>query len=221
MEKGSKETVLIKINEDVIRMMNLVIETLNTAMESFFKIDKTLAEKTIDDDQAINDLENKIEYDGLACLALFQPAAIDLRFVVGVLKMITDIERIGDLAVDIAQAAVKMDNMDEEIIIENLRNIYKHAMEMLQFATDAFILNDIEKAKKVIQMDDLLDEMAHTLFKESLIKMCSEGKKIHHLIQYLLVSRHLERVGDHSTNIAEYTIFIYGGLNVKHHHKID
>lgn len=221
MEKRSKEAVLMRINEDVVGMMNSVIEALNASMESFFTVDKDIAGKIIHDDQEINDLENRIEYDGLACLALFQPEAIDLRFVVGVLKMITDIERIGDLAVDIAQATIKMDSLQEEIIIENLRSIFRQSMEMLQMATDAFILKDIEKAKKVIKMDDLLDEMTQTLFKESLIKMCSEGSKIHYLIQYLLVSRHLERIGDHSTNIAEYSIFIYGGLNIKHHHKFD
>jgi len=107
------------------------------------------------------------------------------------------------------------------MIEENLRSIYRHTQEMFQLAVDAFTSKDIEKAKRVIKMDDLLDEMTHTIFKETLVKMCRESKQIQYFIQYLLVSRHLERIGDHTTNLAEHTIFIYGGLNIKHHHKID
>jgi len=114
-----------------------------------------------------------------------------------------------------------MESFEEEMIEENLRSIYRHTQEMFQLAVDAFTSKDIEKAKRVIKMDDLLDEMNHTIFKETLVKMCRESKQIQYFIQYLLVSRHLERIGDHTTNLAEHTIFIYGGLNIKHHHKID
>lgn len=221
MNKYGKEAILIRLNQDVLHMINTVNEALNEAMESFFINDKEKAAQVIHQDDAINEMENSIEYDGLACLALFQPEAIDLRFVVGVLKMITDIERIGDLAVNIAEATIKMESFEEEMIEENLRSIYRHTQEMFQLAVDAFTSKDIEKAKRVIKMDDLLDEMTHTIFKETLVKMCRESKQIQYFIQYLLVSRHLERIGDHTTNLAEHTIFIYGGLNIKHHHKID
>lgn len=221
MNKYGKEAILIRLNQDVLHMINTVNEALNEAMDSFFTNDKEKAVQVIQHDDAINEMENSIEYDGLACLALFQPEAIDLRFVVGVLKMITDIERIGDLAVNIGEATVKMESFEEEMIEENLRSIYRHTQEMFQLAVDAFTSKDIEKAKRVIKMDNLLDEMNHTIFKETLVKMCRESKQIQYFIQYLLVSRHLERIGDHTTNLAEDTIFIYGGLNIKHHHKID
>lgn len=221
MEKYGKEAVLVKLNHDVVHMLTKVIEVIHEATEAFFTNNKQVANYIIENDIEINQMENRIEMDGLSCLALYQPEAIDLRFVVGILKMITDIERIGDLAVNIAQATINMEHFEEEILLEDLHGLVRHTHEMLEKALNAFNAKDIEQAKSVLKMDDLLDGLTQTIFKESLIRMCGDPKQVKHYIQYLLISRHLERIGDHTTNIAEHTIFIYGGVNVKHFHAKD
>jgi len=221
MEKLGKEAILLNLNQDVMQMLNLAIESIYQSMEAFLGNDKEKARKVIVEDIRINELENKIEQEGLACLALYQPEAKDLRYVVGVLKMITDIERIGDLAANISQATLEINHHEDEIVKEDLQSLYRQTIEMVQLALDAFLTKDIIKAKSVLKVDDLIDEITNTIFKETMIKMCGQSQHIKHYIQNLLVSRHLERIGDHTTNIAEHTIFIYGGVNVKHIHAED
>lgn len=180
------------------------------------KKDSDLAQKIIDNDINIDHAEVEIEEDCLKILALHQPVAIDLRFIVTVLKINNDLERIGDLAVNIAERAIFLTGQPKVNISIDLVDMAHNAQAMLKESLDALINHDAELAHKVCAGDDIVDQMNRQMYLKVQEAILKNPAQISSLIHLLSASRHLERVADHTTNIAEDVIYMTEGQIVRH-----
>jgi phosphate transport system protein len=175
-----------------------------------------LLEKVLTGDAAINQLHIEIDDRAFKLLALQQPMAVDLRAIVAALKINSDLERVGDLAVNIAEAAqryLQHPPVKELIDIPRMALI---AQEMLRDALDAYVRRDITLAQRVLTRDDELDLLKSLVFRELLGYMVKDQSTIKASLDLILISRHLERTGDHATNIAEDVIFMVSAQDVRH-----
>jgi len=193
------------------------VETsVRDATLSIEKRDSELAQKIIDDDVNIDNTEVEIEEDCLKILALHQPVAVDLRFIVAVLKINNDLERIGDLAVNIAERAVFLAGQPKVNISIDLVEMAHNAQSMLKKSIDALINHDAELAHKVCVSDDIVDHMNRQMYLKVQEAILKNPEQITPLIHLLSASRHLERIADHTTNIAEDVIYMIEGRIVRH-----
>ena len=193
------------------------IETsVRDATLSIEKRDSKLAQKIIDDDINIDHTEVEIEEDCLKVLALHQPVAIDLRFIVAVLKINNDLERIGDLAVNVAERAVFLATQPKIDISSDLLDMANNAQSMLKNSLDALIKHDAELAHKVCASDDIVDQMNRQMYLKVQEAIIKNPEQISSLIHLLSASRHLERIADHTTNIAEDVIYMVEGQIIRH-----
>jgi len=193
-----------------------VESSVREATLSIEKRDGKLAQKIIDDDIIIDNIEVEIEEDCLKILALHQPVAIDLRFIVAVLKINNDLERIGDLAVNIAERAVFLAGQPKVNISIDLVDMAHNAQSMLKKSLDALVNRDAELAHKVCANDDIVDQMNRQMYLKVQEAILENPKQISSLIHLLSASRHLERIADHTTNIAEDVIYMIEGQIVRH-----
>ncbi len=178
--------------------------------------DAVLAQKVIDNDIEIDNTEVEVEEDCLKILALYQPVAIDLRFIVAVLKINNDLERIGDLAVNVAERASFLANHAKVNISSDLLSMAQVAQEMLKESLDALINHDAELAHKVCISDDVVDQMNRQTYLKVQDAIVKNPEQISTLIHLLSASRHLERIADHTTNIAEDVIYMVEGEIIRH-----
>ena len=178
--------------------------------------DADLAQKVIDDDIEIDNTEVEVEEDCLKILALHQPVAIDLRFIVAVLKINNDLERIGDLAVNVAERAVFLASQTKVNISSDLLDMAQSAKSMLKESLDALINHDAELAHKVCASDDIVDEMNRQMYLKVQEAIVKNPEQISTLTHLLSSSRHLERIADHTTNIAEDVIYMIEGQIIRH-----
>lgn len=193
------------------------VETsVRDATLSIEKRDDELAQKIINDDINIDQTEVEIEEYCLKILALHQPVAIDLRFIVAVLKINNDLERIGDLAVNIAERAVFLASQPKVNISIDLVEMAYNAQSMLKKSLDALINHNAELADKVCASDDIVDQMNRQMYLKVQEAIVENPKQISSLIHLLSASRHLERIADHATNIAEDVIYMVKGEIIRH-----
>jgi phosphate transport system protein len=169
------------------------------------------------DDEGIDRMEVAIEEQAVALLALQQPVAVDLRFLIAALKINNDLERIGDHAVNIAEGAERLAANKQLRPFVDLQYMSEVAMSMLKDSLDAFVNRDAELARKVIKRDDILDEKNISIIRELLTYMAEHHNLITYGLELISISKNLERVGDLATNICEDTIFIAEARWVKHH----
>jgi phosphate transport system protein len=179
-------------------------------------MDTTKAASVIASDEEIDRMENSNEELAIQLLALQQPVAIDLRFLVGALKINNDLERIGDHAVNIAEGAERLAGHQPFKPFIDIPYMAEVAMSMLKQALDSFVNRDVELAKKVIKRDDILDEKNISVIRELLTYMAEYPTLITYCLELISISKNLERVGDLATNIAEDTIYIAEAKLVKH-----
>ena len=168
-------------------------------------------------DEPINELHIEVDRRAFQLLALHQPMAVDLRAIVAALKINTDLERVGDLAVNIAEAARRYlahPPVKQLIDIPRMGDI---AQRMLRDALDAFVRRDMTLAQHVLDEDDKLDALKSQIFRELLAFMVRDQTTVEPALDLILISRHLERIGDHATNIAEDVIFMVSARDVRHH----
>jgi phosphate transport system protein len=197
--------------------LGAIIETaVRDATLSIEKRDANLAQKVIDNDINIDHTEVEIEEDCLKILALHQPVAIDLRFIVAVLKINNDLERIGDLAVNIAERAVFIAGQPKVNISIDLVDMAHNAQSMLKKSLDALINLDVELAHEVCASDDIVDGMNRQMYLKVQEAILKNPEQISSLVHLLSASRHLERIADHTTNIAEDVIYMIDGQIVRH-----
>jgi phosphate transport system protein len=205
------------LKQQLIDMAMAVEEAIASAIEALIKREDRIADQVMKRDERINRMEIDIDEICLRLLALQQPMAIDLRFVTSAMKLNNDLERIGDHAVNIAQLAKALNHRDPLKPFINIPRMAEIAQRMVKQSIDSFINADVTLAKKVCEQDDEVDLFDDQLFRELITYMFSDPKNIPRALNYVLVSKNLERIADLSTNIAEEVIFIYHAKNIKHH----
>ena len=208
---------LEQLKRRLLEMGGLAEEQVRVAIKALVDRDETLIERGITGDGPVNAMHIEIDDRCFTLLALFQPMAADLRAIVAAVKINTDLERVGDLAVNIAEAAeryIERPPVKKLIDIPRMAGI---AQRMLRDALDAFVRRDVDLAQHVLDEDDTLDELKTQIFRELLTYMLQDPTTIEPALDLILISRHLERIGDHATNIAEDVIFIVSARDVRHH----
>jgi len=206
------------LRRQLIGMGAEVENQIRLAIEALVQADGAKARRVIADDRKVDELEVKNEEDTIHLLATQQPVASDLRLLVAGLKINSDLERIGDHAVNIAEAAERMSHVRPFKPWIDIPYMAEIAQEMLRDSLDAFVRRDSGLALEVCRRDDLLDEKNKSLIRELLTYMAENPALISTCIEIMGISKNLERVGDLSTNIAEETIYVAEGQNIKHGH---
>jgi phosphate transport system protein len=207
---------LEQVRRQLIFMGGEVEKQIRSAVDAVMETSVDKAREVINRDREIDDLENKIEDATIHLFALQQPVAVDLRFLIGVLKINNDLERIGDHAVNVAEGAERLAQLRNGKMNVDLRYMADHAMTMLSDALASFINRDPALARDVIKRDDILDQRNESLIRELLTYMAETPAMISRGLELISISKNLERVGDLATNIAEDTIFIAEARLVKH-----
>jgi phosphate transport system protein len=208
---------LEQLKARLLEMGGLAEDRLRLAVRGLVERDLALVERVLVSDGAINQLHIEIDDRCFKLLALHQPMAVDLRAIVSAVKINTDLERVGDLAVNIAEAAgryLEHPPVKELIDIPRMADI---AQGMLRDALDAYVRRDMALAQDVLNRDDELDLLKTMVFRELLTHMLRDPSTIEPSLDLVLISRHLERVGDHATNVAEDVIFMVSAKDVRHH----
>ena len=208
---------LEKLKENLLKMAALVEEAISNSVQSLVKRDTDLANKTFDGEDRINRMENEIEDMCLKLLALRQPMAVDLRFITSAMKIITDLERMGDQAVNIAERAVSLNQEPQLKPYIDIPRMAEIVQSMVRDVLDSFVKRDSKLARSVCARDDLVDGLNQQVFRELLTFMISEPTTIQRAVHLMIVCRCLERIADHATNIAEDVIFVVDAKVIKHH----
>lgn len=208
---------LAALKERLLTMGGLAEERLQAAVRALVERDERGLDAVADGDEPINHLHIEIDSQAFTLLALYQPMAIDLRAIVAAIKIDNDLERVGDLAVNIAEAALRYLRHPPVKALIDLPRMAEISESMLRDALDAFVRKDVALAQAVLDRDDVLDGLKTQVFRELLTHMIEHPAKIEPSLDLILISRHLERVGDHATNIAEDIIFMVSARDVRHH----
>jgi phosphate transport system protein len=201
----------------IVQMAAMTEKAMSKAITALQTRNIELAEEVIKKDQEINLLEIQIDQSILKLLALAQPMARDLRFLIGCQRISLDLERIGDQAVNIAQRAQYLSTRPPLPYDPAMEQLAETAMEMLGLVLSSFVNLNADQAVDVCQMDDAADELNMEVLKNLLDYMVNETPAIKRAVQTIIIARCLERVADHCTNIAESVVFIVKGVNIKHH----
>ena len=205
------------LQEQLLTMGGLAEERVRQAVTALTERDPHLIEAVLAGDQPINELHIEIDRRCFKLLALHQPMAVDLRAIVAAVKVNTDLERVGDLAVNIAEAAKRSLQHPAARPMSDIPHMSNIAERMLRDALDAYVRRDLALARAVLAEDDTLDTLKTTMSRDLLVCMRTDPNAIDGCLQLILVSRHLERIGDHATNIAEDVIFMVSARDVRHH----
>lgn len=205
------------LQERLLEMGGLAEERVRAAVDGVTSRDMATIEKVMHSDEPINELHLEVDNRCFKLLALHQPMAADLRAIVAAVKINTDLERVGDLAVNIAEAAKRYALHPPVKKLVDIPKMGGIAQSMLRDALDSFVRRDIALAQRVLNEDDRLDELKTAIFRELLTYMLADATTVEPAIDLILISRHLERIGDHATNIAEDVIFIVSAQDVRHH----
>ncbi len=209
---------LKQLRQYILMMASLVEEAIFKSIEALKQRDKSLAEAVIASDKKIDELENKIDEFCLDLIALRQPVAQDLRFITMAMQSDADLERMADLAVDIAQRATELIAQPPLKPLIDIPKLAEIAQKMVKEAIDAFINKDVELAKKVVLSDREADALRDFVQKELIYDyMVKDGSTAPRAVPLILVTRHLERICDHATNIAEDVIYMIEAKVVRHH----
>lgn len=207
---------LEELKRKIFTLVAMVEDNLKAAVKSVQDKDKETALKVIELDNEIDNTEVDVEEECLKLLALHQPVAIDLRFIIAVLKLNNDLERIGDLAVNIAERAVFLSKMPTVPIPFDFDDMAAKATNMLKNSINSLVYSDNEMAVKVCEDDDEVDAINRNMYNQVKEAIKNHPEHLDALINLLSVSRHLERIADHATNIAEDVIYLINGRIVRH-----
>lgn len=210
------EAELDRLKESLVQMAGLAEEQVDTAVRSLLTRDSDLAQRVIDRDPQIDDLEVAIDNQAISLLALQQPMARDLRFITMAMKISNDLERVGDHAVNIAHALSYIVEAPPLPQLPELEEMTGLSTEMLADALDSFVRADSELARTIGERDDRVDELHENVFRIVLTHMMEDPRKIGAGIDMILVSRNLERIADLATNVAEDVVFMVEGRSIKH-----
>jgi phosphate transport system protein len=209
---------LATLKQRLLEMSERAEELVDLAVEALLTHDQDKADAVLVGDRDVDDLELDIEHLAVELLALQQPMARDLRFIVGAIRVSSDLERVGDHAVNIAQSAIRLITSRSTITPDpEIEDMARRARRMLSEAIDAFIRGDGAMGRAVCRSDDQVDALHDSVFRILLTHMMADPRTITQSLELLLVSRNLERVADLATNIGEDAVFLAEGKQIKHH----
>ena len=201
------EHELQELNKDLKEMAHMVVTAIEQTFIAFEDQNFTLAEEIIKGDRTVNDMERDIESRGLALILRQQPVAGDLRQVSTALKVVTDLERIGDHASDIAELILRLKSNHSYHIVKHLPVMAACAQQMVHNAIDAFIERDMDAAVTIIKKDDEVDELFNQVKNEVIELLKASPDQADQGIDLLMIAKYLERIGDHAVNVCEWTQF--------------
>ena len=215
------EQQLRELKEKLLLMSHKAEAMISDSIRALVERRPILAEEVIQRDDELDQLEVAIDNLCYEILALEQPVARDLRFIATALKIVKDIERIGDIAVNIGERALELIQEPELKRLVDLPIMGDAAQKILKESLDAFVNSDAELAEKVISNDNIVDDLYEQIFRELLTYMLEDPRSISRAIKLIFIAKHLERVGDHSANIAEMVIFLVRGQDIRHGTRLD
>ena len=204
------------LKQTLLAMSGLVEDQIRRVMRALIERDDVLAQEVIDRDRRVNAYDVEVDETCVNLLALHQPAAGDLRFLTTAMKIVTDLERIGDQAVNIAQRAIELNAEPQLKPYIDLPRMAEKAQRMVRESLDAFVARDTELARRVCAEDAEVDALKEQIFRELLTFMMEDARTIPRAIRLILISRFLERLADHATNIAEMVIYLVDAKMVRH-----
>jgi len=208
------------LKQSLLTMASEVESMIADAVKALTTRDPELAQKTIENDNRVNQLELDTDQLCLVILAKRQPMASDLRFITLAFKMVTDLERIGDLAVNISERVVYLSAVPPLGPYVDIPRMAELAISMVHDAIDAFVHEDVKKAKLVLARDDEIDDLYTAVFRDVLKIMKEDPSKLKRGIDIQSIAKWLERIGDHATNLAEQVIFLVKGRDIRHEGKV-
>jgi phosphate transport system protein len=205
------------IRHDLLKMGGLVEQMIEKANRALVERDEAAVRAVLAGDLEVDRLEMEIDEHCLQTLVRYHPAAVDLRFLVAVMKIVNDLERMGDSAVNIAQSVEKLNQEPPLKPYIDLPEMSRLVRDMVRQALDAFVRRDAALAEAVLKGDDEVDARYKQIFRELVTYMAEDVKNVSRCLHLLLVTRNLERIADHATNIAEDVIYYVEGRDVRHH----
>ncbi len=204
------------LKQTLLAMGGLVEDQIRRVMRALIERDDALAQEVIERDHRVNAYDVEVDETCVDLLALYQPAAGDLRFITTAMKIVTDLERIGDQAVNIAQRVLELNQEPQLKPYIDLPRMAELAEAMVKESLDAFVVRDTALARRVCGADTEVDALKEQIFRELLTFMMEDPRAIPRAIRLILISRFLERVADHATNIAEMVVYMVEGKMVRH-----
>ena len=204
------------LRKNLIQMASMIETAIANAVKSLIERDSELARLVVQSDEQVDALELEIDKQCVDLLALRQPLAIDLRFITSSIKITNNLERMGDLAVNIAERVIPLSQEPQLKPLIDIPRMATITQTMVKDSIDAFVNRDTELARSVYQRDSTVDAMNDQIFRELLTYMMQDPANITRAVHLILISRHLERIADHSTNIAEEVVYIVKAKVVKH-----
>ena len=210
------EEDLKKLREEILYMGGMVEDQIQKAVKSLVDRDSELAQAIIERDHEVNRLDVDIDDLCIRLLALRQPAGRDLRFITTGLKITTDLERIGDMAVNVCERAIELNQEPRLKPYIDIPRMAQIAQRMIHESLDSFVREDTDLALKVCNDDEEVDELNRQIFRETITYMLSDPQTINRAIKIASLSKYLERIADHATNIAEMVIFMVKGKSIRH-----
>jgi len=210
------EEELKQLHARILEMGGFIEKQIASALTALVDRDDDLARVTIDRDHSVNRMDVDIDELCIRLLALHQPTARDLRLITTGLKITTDMERIGDMAVNVCERALELSREPQLKPFIDIPRMADVAQQMLRESLDAFVREDSALALKVCRDDDIIDELNGQLFRELLSYMMEDPKTVTRSIRLLFISKYFERIADHATNIAEMVVFMVKGKSIRH-----
>ncbi|MBE6068298.1 MAG: phosphate signaling complex protein PhoU [Clostridium lundense] len=214
MTRGGFDLRLTELHNDLLRMGSIVEKQIHLCIEALVNHDVVLAKKIIEDDDLVDDLQKEIEDKCIKLIATEQPLAKDLRMIFTTTKIVTDLERMADHAVDIAKIAIRL--KDEKFIkpLVDIPKMSNLVNEMIKESLDCYVDGNVEGSYIVCKKDDQIDAIYRGVFKEMLPIMSADNSTINQATQFLFICKYLERIADHVTNICEWTIYLVTGEQI-------
>ncbi|PYL08162.1 MAG: phosphate transport system regulatory protein PhoU [Verrucomicrobia bacterium] len=213
---GTFDEALGALRNDLLMMAGLAERSLDRAINGLLQRDDDLCANAIADDEEIDQLEKQIDKDGFEILVRYQPVASDLRRVISAMKLSPNIERVADQATNIAKRARKLNRHPPLPEVQLIVPIQAHALSMFKDSIDAFVREDVELARAVVSRDQQLDDMKRSANRQLTERMVQDRDQLRGYLNLILISRCLERVGDHATNIAEDAVYAAAAEDIRH-----
>jgi phosphate transport system protein len=204
------------LKQTLLAMGGLVEDQIRRVMKALLERDDVMAQEVIERDRQVNTYDVEVDEQCVSLLALYQPAAGDLRFITTAMKIVTDLERIGDQAVNIAQRVLELNREPQLKPYIDLPRMAEQAQRMVKESLDAVVARDTALARQVCGEDSEVDLLKEQIFRELLTFMMEDPRTIPRAIRLILISRFMERVADHATNIAEMVVYLVEGKMVRH-----